>query len=354
MGHGMCRRRDPLPAHRPLREAVKLLRILRVSSFAMRPHHFFAVFFVVLGSAFAYDPLEPYGPIRTDYFEFVKGKRTVPLKVYYPEATPAEPAPVIFFSHGLGGSMEGSSYLGEHWAGRGYTAVFLQHPGSDESIWKGKTPAQARKAMKKAANARQHLLRTRDVNIAIAGLTAENADPSSPLFGRMDLSRIGMSGHSFGAKTTQAVSGEVTGTKRKPTPLRIPQVVAAIPMSPSPANRKSPEVSFGQVDIPWLCMTGTLDGSPGGITDTTPEERREVFAALPPLGGQMHELVLYGAEHSAFTERGDNKNPNHHRAILALSTAFWDAHLKSDTAAAAWLQSSPRSVLEDPDVWLSK
>jgi len=51
------------------------------------------------------------------------------------------------------------------------------------------------------------------------------------------------------------------------------------------------------------------------------------------------------AEHSAFGDRplpGDQKprNPNHHRAILALSTAFWDAYLRGDAAARAWLQGA--------------
>jgi hypothetical protein len=41
-----------------------------------------------------------------------------------------------------------------------------------------------------------------------------------------------------------------------------------------------------------------------------------------------------------FTERplpGDReqRNPNHHRAILALRTAFWDAYLCIDAAAQA-------------------
>jgi hypothetical protein len=48
--------------------------------------------------------------------------------------------------------------------------------------------------------------------------------------------------------------------------------------------------------------------------------------------------------HSAFTDQALNhgsepRNPNHHRAILALSTAFWDTYLRADTAARNWLDS---------------
>ena len=81
-------------------------------------------------------------------------------------------------------------------------------------------------------------------------------------------------------------------------------------------------------------MTGTKDVAPIGGADV--ESRLAVFPALPP--GGKYELVLDGAEHSAFTDRalpGDSapRNPNHHRAILALSTAFWDAWLRGDAAA---------------------
>jgi hypothetical protein len=103
-------------------------------------------------------------------------------------------------------------------------------------------------------------------------------------------------------------------------------------------------------------MTGTHDTA--AIGSQTPESRRLVFPALAP--GDKFELVLDKAEHSAFTERplpGDQqqRNPNHHRAILALSTAFWDAYLREDAAAKAWLTGDgPRRVLEPGDVWQKK
>jgi hypothetical protein len=83
-----------------------------------------------------------------------------------------------------------------------------------------------------------------------------------------------------------------------------------------------------------------------------------VFPALPP--GDKFELVLNGAEHSAFTDRplpGDSekRNANHHRAILALSTAFWDAYLKNDAEAKTWLNGDgAQRMLESEDVWNKK
>jgi hypothetical protein len=71
-------------------------------------------------------------------------------------------------------------------------------------------------------------------------------------------------------------------------------------------------------------------------------------------------LVLNDAEHSVFTDRrlpGEAKprRPEHHRSILALSTAFWDAYLRDDSAAKTWLQSTgPRSILDSADLWQAK
>ncbi|HNY13065.1 MAG TPA: dienelactone hydrolase, partial [Candidatus Wallbacteria bacterium] len=49
------------------------------------------------------------------------------------------------------------------------------------------------------------------------------------------------------------------------------------------------------------------------------------------------------------------RNPNHHRAIIALTTAFWDAYLREDKDAKAWLDGvGAGSVLEKNDRWLKK
>ena len=46
------------------------------------------------------------------------------------------------------------------------------------------------------------------------------------------------------------------------------------------------------------------------------------------------------------------KESRYHRAILGLTTAFWDAQLRGDKDAATWLNgSSARSVLSPKDKW---
>jgi predicted dienelactone hydrolase len=167
----------------------------------------------------------------------------------------------------------------------------------------------------------------------------------------MDLKHIGMSGHSFGAVTTQAVSGESFPATGKQ--FTDPRISAALAFSPSSPKRGDPKAAFSQVPIPWMLMTGTKDIAPIGDEDVA--SRLAVYDNLT--GASKYELILNGAEHSVFTDRalpGDTepRNPNHHRVIQALSTAFWDAYLRNDASALAWLNSNqPRALMEKADRW---
>ena len=308
----------------------------------------------------AYDPLalpEAASPAPLDFeVQDPKRDRALPIRVYLPATTKA--APVILFSHGLGGSCQNNPYLGKHWSARGYAVVFVQHPGSDESVWRGQRPAQIPAAMKQAASLENFMLRVADIPAVLDQLTLWHADEAHALRGRLDLTRVGMSGHSFGAVTTQAVSGQslpVGGAR-----FTDPRIKAAVLMSPSVPAAGSAERAFGGVTLPWLLMTGTKDIARigamtiGGDLDS----RLGVYPALPP--GDKYELVLNEAEHGAFGERslpgeGATRNPNHHRVILALSTAFWDAYLQGEAEAKDWLNGeSPRAVLEKNDKWQRK
>ncbi|MDR3403632.1 MAG: dienelactone hydrolase [Chthoniobacter sp.] len=312
---------------------------------------------VMAATAASYDPLAllakpSAAPVDLTVHDAARS-RDIPIRVFLPAAT--SPAPVVLFSHGLGGSREGSPYLGEHWAARGYAVVFLQHAGSDTAVWKDVAPAERMAAMKKAASVPNFFLRVQDVPVVLDQLALWNQQSGSPLAGRLDLNHIGMSGHSFGAVTTQAVSGQTfpAGAGQRFTDPRIKAAVAFSPDVPSNGDAKT---AFGGVTIPWMLMTGTKDVA--FVGKATVESREAVFPALPP--GDKYEVVLDKAEHSAFSDRplpGDSepRNPNHHRVILALSTAFWDAYLKDDKDAKAWLNGDgPRGVLEQTDRWQKK
>lgn len=148
---------------------------------------------VLAGVAFGYDPLVVDTNVPPQTLELTvhdaTQDRDIPVKVYLP----AEKGPmqVVLFSHGLGGTREGSKFLGVHWAERGYVAVFLQHPGSDDSVWKGKDMVDGMAAMNGAASLKNFELRVKDVPAVLDQLAVWNADSTSPLAGRMNLQKVG-------------------------------------------------------------------------------------------------------------------------------------------------------------------
>jgi predicted dienelactone hydrolase len=312
-----------------------------------------------LPSQGAYDPLaltDPHAPSGLDLtVHDPRHRRELPIRVYLPRAASsvnaARPAPVILFSPGLGGARDGYRFLAQHWAARGYVAVVLQHPGSDDTVWRTAPEGEVMQALKQAANAENYIARARDVSAVLNQLEAWNRAPGNPLTGRLDRARVGMAGHSFGALTTEAVSGEsMAGRGAVLTDRRIK---AAIAMSPSPPRRGDPASAFGSVKIPWMLMTGTEDASPLG--EESAASRLGVYPYLTR--APKYQLVLDKAEHSAFSDRElpsdrHERDPRYHRVILALSTAFWDEYLRGDPAAAAWLNGSgPRTVMVPADRW---
>jgi predicted dienelactone hydrolase len=242
--------------------------------------------------------------------------RPVPVKIYAP-ATGEGPFPVIVFSHGLGGSREGYEYLGRHWASWGYVSVHVDHLGSDTAALKkgGRLLADLREA---AGDKRNAIARPLDVRFVLDQLEKLNQG-GSPLSHRLDLTRIGMAGHSFGSWTTMAVAGQRFGQE---TAFTEPRVKAAI---------------FRDVHIPILHMTGTEDDSPVG--DTKAAERRIPYDHIQ--GADQYLVTFQGGDHMIFSGRRFEaerpKDPLFHSLILQGTTAFWDTYLKGDAAAKAWL-----------------
>ena len=258
---------------------------------------------LVAAQSTSYDPLLITNPGKSLHHDLVvrdgSRNRDIPLRVFLPSSK--SPAPVVLFSHGLGGNREGNPYLGEHWSARGYVVVMMQHHGSDDGVWRNVQPERRMAALAQAGSMQSALLRFKDVRVVIDQLAQWQIDgdsaESNVLVGRMDLQRIGMSGHSFGAVTTQAVSGQ-----RLPTgdaPFTDGRIKAALVMSPNVPTRGDPKRAFGGVSIPWMLMTGTHDTAP--IGEATVASRLALFPALPP--GGKYELVLNEAEHNAFGER---------------------------------------------------
>jgi len=279
--------------------------------------------------------------VKTVLYDWKDAKRdrAVPLKIYYP-ADLAKPAPLIVFSHGLGGTREGYEYLGRQWAGYGYISLHIQHLGSDDAVWRGK--ANPMEAMRQAAADPQNAVnRARDVSFAIDEMARSNAQPG-PFQGRVDLGRIGVAGHSFGANTALVAAGQTFILPSGQTlGYADPRIKAAIPMSaPVPRRRDDLDRAFGGVAVPCLHMTGTLDDSP--IGETKAADRRLPFDHIAR--ADQYLVIFIGGDHMVFSGRPRNAAPERgakdslfQALIRQATTAFWDAYLKGDTQAGSWL-----------------
>lgn len=272
-----------------------------------------------------------------------RDSRNVPYKIYHaPEAAGARP--VVIFSHGLGGSREGSAFLGEFLASHGFVAVHIQHPGSDESIWAGLTEREAiigalRESLGDLSNG---INRLKDVPFVIDQLEVMAA--SGPLAGRIDLARLGMSGHSYGAFSTMSAAGQRMGPASVFS-YREPRIVAAVAYSPNKPRRDidRPDRLYGDITIPIFHMTGTLDGSPLE-PDMDPADRQFPYRNIS--GPRQYLLVLEGGDHMVFSGRDPAAGrsahrelyPRFHDIIKQGSLAFWEATLNNDARAKAWLE----------------
>ncbi|MBY9067488.1 hypothetical protein K1X12_11290 [Hyphomonas sp. WL0036] len=269
-----------------------------------------------------------------------KRDRDVPWLIRYPQDTDG-PRPVMVFSHGLGGSREGLPRMSEFLVSHGYIVVHVQHPGSDVSMWKGVRPDPAtvdRGAMLKTASDPAVMLnRFADIPFAMGELGKMAVD--GKFAGKIDMGRVAMSGHSFGAVTTQVAAGQVfkTGAAMPADGFR-----AFIAMSPSGDRDGDDKAAFANVTKPFLMMTGTEDGFALNPSVETAEDRLQPYYGLPE--GLPAVLVnLTGGDHFVFSgsilTRGKDRplDPRHHEIIDAAVLAFLDAYLMDDPGAREWL-----------------
>ena len=125
--------------------------------------------------------------------------REVPALVRWPSA---KPQGVVIFSHGLGGRRTGADVWGTAWAQAGFAVVHLQHAGSDNVSLKG-----GFSALRKAMAPQQLLARVADVQFAIDEIARKHTDKSSP-WAQVPVQKLAVAGHSFGARTVQALAGQ--------------------------------------------------------------------------------------------------------------------------------------------------
>lgn len=267
-------------------------------------------------------------------------QRPVPVRLYLPPGSGEAGArvPLVVFSHGIGGSRRGYTWLGRFVAAQGIASLHLQHVGSDRTLWSGGLFSLVGR-LQDAAQADEALARAQDFRFALDTLLA------SELGARFDPERIAAAGHSYGANTTLLVSGAQVQQQGRPLELRDERVRAAIVMSAPPFyGEPEPRRILGAVTVPTLHVTCTEDviripGYWSGFDD-----RLAVFEATGSARGSRKWLAVYeGGSHSIFTDRGGTGgallNPQVKQATRELALAFLRGVFDGDEAALAqWPQ----------------
>lgn len=255
--------------------------------------------------------------------------RRVPARLYWPAAPATKGSiPLIVFSHGLGGSRKGYSYLGEGWSARGTASLHVQHVGSDETLWQG-NPILLLDRLDGAADEREAIERTRDVSFGLDRLLHRE----NPFHAAIDRKRIVAAGHSYGANTTLILTGAQVIREGKPIGYRDPRFTASIVISAPPFYGETDLAAvLASVDVPTLHVTTTEDTIriPGRYSPV--QDRIDVFAAIPT--PQKALAVFQGGSHSVFTDRslrnGGPLNPLVKRATADVGLAFLDLVHRAD------------------------
>lgn len=270
-----------------------------------------------------------------------RGGRVTPYKLYMP-AGPG-PFPLVIHSHGLGGNREASTYILQAVAEAGFVVVALQHAGSDTGLLRGAGPSVDEAAVVAAGRAGMTSEAARgrygDVPFALDQIAK---DPT--LKDKVDLGRVGMSGHSYGALSTLTAVGQRLPAMPDFTGFAEPRIKAAIAYSPNKPRGDDPKRAFSRVRTPMLHFTGTEDVTPFDL-EKNAFERTTPYQAIQ--GADQYLIVLDGADHGVFGGRralmgrlkpGDAAQME---IIKAETIRFWTAYLKNDPSALQALCTLP-------------
>jgi predicted dienelactone hydrolase len=204
------------------------------------------------------------------------------------------------------------------------------------------------------------LTRPRDISFAIDRAIEWNAEHSI-LEGRIDLNKIGVIGHSFGAYTTLVSCGarpalnwlkpRVEPGKGLGPDLSDTRVKACVALSPQgPGEPFFIETSYREINRPVFGITGSRDKQ----QESTADNRRRFFELLPP--GDKYFLWLHNADHTAFSDVTGSRwrnLPSRTREQVqpiarAASLMFFNLVLKQQHAMRKLLtESTLQSLLKD-------
>ena len=258
--------------------------------------------------------------------------KDVPVNAWVPDGD--GPFPVIIFSHGAGGAGSNEFPVTRHWATHGYVVVQPTHADS-RSLNGGELkrtddgPAQ----------------RALDVKFVIDSL-----EKVEDFKGKLDLKRIGVGGHSFGAHTSMLIGGATVDVKGEAKSYADERPKALLLLSGQGAGMLGlTEKSWDACKRPMMAMTGSKDL---GVAGQTPAQKLEAFTRSPE--GDKYGVDIEGASHMSFTGRLADREPEIFSYVKTASIAFWDAYINEEPAAKDFLKSDALKTLSKDAVKLQR
>lgn len=163
--------------------------------------------------------------------------------------------PLVVFSHGIGGSRQGYSYLGRHWSSHGVASLHVQHVGSDARLWSGNPFGVVGRLQ--AAQEQEAIARAADVRFALDRMLL---DETGDRAGAVNRQRLIAAGHSYGANTTLLMVGAEVVRDGQTISSHDSRFTAGIIISTPPFyNEPDLAAVLSKVAVPTIHVTATED-----------------------------------------------------------------------------------------------
>ncbi|HEY1433729.1 MAG TPA: hypothetical protein VGG65_00055 [Thermoanaerobaculia bacterium] len=276
--------------------------------------------------------------------------RDLAVRVTYPEGP--GPFPVVVFSHGAGGSPRTYDPLARFWATHGFVVLAPAHADSGSPAKDPASESAREPAGDAAPDPKSWESRARDLAFVAAATGAVEARVPA-LGGKLDEARVGVGGQSFGAFAAMLVAGTAVDVSKKDKAKTYADPIPKAFLLVSPPGKGQEgltEKSWEALERPLMVVTGTRDVGP---KNQDPSWRLDAYQ-LSPAGGK-YAVFIEGASHLSFTGlaaepgaalpkiAGKKTTADAEVAIfkdLRIATlAFWEAYLKGDGNAKAFLQT---------------
>jgi predicted dienelactone hydrolase len=267
-------------------------------------------------------------PVSTHVTLSRSGQRSLELRVTFPKESGKYP--LIVYSHGFRGTLDTYDPLIKTWVSHGYVCIQPNH--ADSIVYfKG----NLRNAFKVNASAFANWDERPQEMAMIIDRLSEIQNQVKSLSAKVDATRIGMGGHSFGAHTSSLLAGAMPRTGQS---IKDKRAKAFLLLSPQGEGNGFSSEAWADMTGPVMSVTGTEDVS---IVPTTPAIRRMPFDRSP--AGNKFLLWIEGAHHNLggisgrwFPTSG-KPDATILKTVEATTLAFWDKYLKSDKRANQFL-----------------